>query len=171
VRSFVLLTGQGDPRAFLPLSGEPYDVLRVTLEADRPDDGTCPPCALEYRNPRDHHYDMNVAVNNSSVDFETEEATLCPGFRRGDVNGSARVDISDPIRLFMSLFLGAETPACLDGADADDDGIVNITDGIFLLQDLFRGDLGTVIPSPGPFECSPDPTGDDLDCADPGECL
>jgi hypothetical protein len=81
-----------------------------------------------------------------------------------------QVDISDPIRLFMSLFLGAEEPPCLDGADATDDGLVNITDGIFLLQDLFRGDLGSTIPHPGPFECNADPTEDTLGCADPGEC-
>ena len=71
----------------------------------------------------------------------------------------------------MSLFLGAETAACQDGADADDDGLVNITDGIFLLQDLFRGELGSIIPHPGPFECNPDPTKDTLDCAEPGVCL
>ncbi|MEM7263509.1 MAG: hypothetical protein AAF488_16090 [Planctomycetota bacterium] len=83
-------------------------------------------------------------------------------FRRGDVNTDARVDISDPIRTFMFLFLGADPPNCLDAADANDDGAVDLSDGILVLLDFFRSD--TAIPSPGPANCGPDGTPDRLNC-------
>lgn len=82
--------------------------------------------------------------------------------RRGDVNSDARVDISDAIRTFMYLFLGAAEPTCLDTADTDDSGQVDISDGFTILHDFFRP--GTGIPDPGPFDCGPDPTTDGLGC-------
>ena len=81
---------------------------------------------------------------------------------RGDANADGRVDISDAIRIFMFLFMGAPAPLCLDAADAWDDGHLDITDGIVILLDFFRP--GTGISTPGPFACGPDPTDDDLDC-------
>jgi hypothetical protein len=51
--------------------------------------------------------------------------------------------------------------ACLDGADANDDGLVDITDAIRLLQHLFLG--GGSLPPPA--ACGGDPTADDLGCA------
>jgi hypothetical protein len=88
---------------------------------------------------------------------------LCPAaFRRGDSNADGRVDISDAIRTFMYLFLGAAAPQCLDAADANDDGRLGLTDGIVILLDFFRP--GTGIPAPGPFACGGDPSPDALGC-------
>ena len=83
-------------------------------------------------------------------------------FRRGDANSDGKVDISDAIRTFMFLFLGASAPRCLDTSDANDDGSVDISDGLHILNDFFRE--GTGIPDPGPFGCGIDPTYDGLGC-------
>ncbi|MBI4603551.1 MAG: FG-GAP repeat protein, partial [Planctomycetes bacterium] len=90
-------------------------------------------------------------------------AEVRPHFRRGAVRGEERPDISDAIRLLGYLFLGAATPACLDAADADDSGSLELTDAVRILGYLFLG--GEAPPAPGPLECGPDPTQDDLGCA------
>jgi hypothetical protein len=85
-----------------------------------------------------------------------------PGrFLRGDSNGSARVDLSDPIALLSHLFLGQDPVPCLDAADGNDDGTLDITDAIFVLGHLFLG--GAAPPEPYP-EPGSDPTPDALGC-------
>jgi hypothetical protein len=37
------------------------------------------------------------------------------------------------------LFGGAPAPRCLDAADADDSGQVELSDAVFLLEALFQG--------------------------------
>ncbi len=92
-----------------------------------------------------------------------------PRFRRGEVNGDGDVDISDGIRLLFFLFGGAREPACLDAADADDSGKLELTDAIFSFLYLFSG--GPAPPVPGPSACGRDATDDDLGCATvPGNC-
>jgi len=83
-------------------------------------------------------------------------------FKRGDANGDERVDISDAITLLKFLFINGGEPPCLDAADAEDNGFLNITDVLVILNDFFRD--GTGIPDPGPFSCGTDPTPDQLDC-------
>jgi hypothetical protein len=57
----------------------------------------------------------------------------------------------------------------MDAADADDSGVVDLTDPINTLTFLFLGSFTP--PAPGPFECGSDPTGDptgtagDIGCA------
>ena len=70
----------------------------------------------------------------------------------------ALFDAISPLNL---LFLGGETPPCADAGDANDDGGVNITDGIHILNFLFLG--GPDPFPPGPDTCGVDPTLDDLD--------
>jgi len=79
------------------------------------------------------------------------------------------VDISDPIRLLNFLFLDAAELGCLDSVDVNDDGRADITDAIFLLEDLFAPYVESLIPAPGPFDCGLDPTTDDLGCTS-GPC-
>ena len=62
----------------------------------------------------------------------------------------------------MFLFLGAQELQCLDATDSNDDGKVDISDGITILGDFFIP--GTAIPAPGPFECGLDSTPDGLRC-------
>lgn len=84
----------------------------------------------------------------------TGEIIFLPGphidllFRRADANGDSNVDLSDAVYILSYLFLGAEPPACAEGADTNGNGDVDITDGIYLLTALFLG--GPVPPAPYP---------------------
>src|SRR5688572_22806819 len=81
-------------------------------------------------------------------------------FRRGDVNGDAVIDLSDPVALLGHLFLGKEAPACSDAADANDDGALDLADAIHVLSHLFQG--GAAPPYPSSADPCPgfDPTTD-----------
>ena len=86
-------------------------------------------------------------------------------FFRGDANRDGTLNITDPILTLGFLFGG--TPGslgCMDAADANDDGTVNVADAVRTLNYLFaRGEL---LPLPGTDTCGPDPTADELDCAE-----
>jgi len=86
-------------------------------------------------------------------------------FIRGDSDSSVGLDISDSLRTIGYLFLGMEPPACLDAADINDDGRVDLADPVFCLDFLFRGGRPPPEPFPGP---GLDPTEDALDCSSPG---
>ena len=94
--------------------------------------------------------------------IEERTAASTP-FRRGEVNGDGVMNIADAVVIFERVLLGGIV-VCLDSADANDDGLVDIADGIVMLTYLFTN--GEVLPSPGSFECGPDPTDDPLDCAE-----
>jgi hypothetical protein len=106
--------------------------------------------------------------------FSTAAGGEGASFRRADVDGNGRLEITDPILALGFLFLGNEDPSCLDAVDADDSGVLDLSDAIVALTYLFLG--GIEIPPPGPSSCGPDPTEDpgdpsgDLGCGDPGAC-
>ncbi len=83
-------------------------------------------------------------------------------FRRGDVDWSGGIEISDPIVLLTSLFSSStgSVITCPDAADADDDGDLNISDAISLLSYLFLG--GSEPAPPGPATCGLDSRPDGL---------
>jgi hypothetical protein len=86
-----------------------------------------------------------------------------PLFLRGDVDQNGALEISDPIGTLGYLFLGSQTPGCLDAADANDDGALNLTDALYSLSFLFSG--GAPIPPPYP-DCGADRTPDQIGCAE-----
>jgi hypothetical protein len=91
-------------------------------------------------------------------------AAPCPAsepFVRGDANGDGLGNISDPIALLGSLFLGTVTLFCEKSADFNDDGKLNITDAIAQLSFLF---LGGDEPKAPVGACGQDPTPDSLGC-------
>ena len=99
---------------------------------------------------------------------------LCPapvaaadllGFQRGDCNADQSWDLADPIGLLVWLLANGPLPPCADACDANDDGTLDISDGIYSLSALFVEG-----PSPGaPYPlCGFDPTPDNLICEDPG---
>ena len=99
-------------------------------------------------------------------DSECESETEA-GFRRGDVDRTGDVAITDGIFILNWLFMQGPEPACVDSADADDDGSVLLTDGVFLLNFLFAGGP----PLAEPTECGIDPTPEDeLGCETPVDC-
>jgi hypothetical protein len=92
-------------------------------------------------------------------------------FIRGDANGDGQVDLSDPVKVLVHLFVGGSAaPGCLAAADADGSGDVVLTDAIYSLDYLFLGGF----PPPAPFpDCGADPDGDEgLPCLsyDPSVC-
>lgn len=94
-------------------------------------------------------------------------ATPSNTFLRGDSNGDGIFNISDPASALAYIFSvpGSSTPECLDAGDVNDDGALNITDGIYMLYGLFvPGSPPPVAPFP---DCGNDPTVDTLDCAHP----
>jgi hypothetical protein len=59
------------------------------------------------------------------------------------------------------LFAAGPAPSCLDAADANDRGAVDIADAISILSHLFAN----AGPLPAPFgQCGIDPTIDELGC-------
>jgi len=89
-----------------------------------------------------------------------------PRFRRGDVDidpvGFPSMQITDGIIVLHFLFSGGRTPPCMDSADANDSGTVDLSDAITILLYLFGG--GPPPAAPGPSECGVDPTPDGLGC-------
>ena len=93
----------------------------------------------------------------------------CTGLLRGDINGDGFHDVSDTVSLLLSLFGGLDGPECMDSADADDDGLVQVNDAIYLLNWRYST---TGSPPPPPFvSCGPDPTADSLDCVSSPPCV
>lgn len=89
-------------------------------------------------------------------------------FRRGDVDGNGRLEVTDPVVSLSYQFLGTFDPDCFDALDFDDSGRIDVTDPISNLQHQF---LGTAPPAaPGKEVCGPDPTGDELDCVSQEAC-
>ncbi|MGQ9589177.1 MAG: hypothetical protein ACUVYA_02655 [Planctomycetota bacterium] len=82
-------------------------------------------------------------------------------FLRGDSNHDREIDVSDAVTTLLHLFVGAETPPCLDALDFDDSGSIEITDAIGLLRFAFTGGAAPAAPFPV-FEA--DPTPDALAC-------
>ncbi len=108
-------------------------------------------------------------LDNPDTNFDTIPDSCQAGiepFFRGDLNGDASIDISDPINLLSALFSGGDYPTCEDGADANDDGGLDIADAIFLLSHLF-------VAGPAPSvvgECGYDTTPDALTCELSSSC-
>ena len=82
-------------------------------------------------------------------------------FRRGDVDDSAEIDITDALATLSWLFTGGRAPRCEKAADVNDDGAVDVSDPLALLTFLFLG--GDEPAAPYSSEGT-DPTADTLRC-------
>jgi len=77
--------------------------------------------------------------------------------------------LTDGIVILNFLFLGGSPPDCLDAADTDDQGDLNLKDPVLLFNFLFLG--GKEPPDPGPFECGVDPpAGGSVSCTSFAPC-
>ncbi|MGE4652877.1 MAG: C10 family peptidase, partial [Myxococcota bacterium] len=68
-------------------------------------------------------------------DTDCEEGADCrepgePTFVRGDTNSDGAINLTDGVIPLLFLFSGGDAPGCLDAADANDSGIMEITDAI-----------------------------------------
>ncbi|MEE8278249.1 MAG: hypothetical protein V3R89_05975, partial [Thermoanaerobaculia bacterium] len=102
------------------------------------------------------------AVFVTRLNTATLVIEAAPVFLRGDVDKSARVDLSDAVSLLKFLFLEKLVLYCEDAADIDDSGEIGLSDPINLLQFLFSG--GPPPAPPGPHRAGIDPTVDALGC-------
>ena len=106
-----------------------------------------------------------VAVTHGRGFFSKEIPSTQESFRRGDLDGSGTLALSDVIGILLALFQSGSLGSCPDLIDVNDDGSWSISDPITLLQYLFAG--GT-LPLPGGVTCGADPTPDALGpCVDP----
>lgn len=84
-------------------------------------------------------------------------------FIRGDANDDSFVNLTDAILIADYAETGqSATINCLDAADVNDDGVVDITDYQSLIGFLFGGSAPPLYPFPN---CDTDPTPDPIDCA------
>ncbi len=88
-------------------------------------------------------------------------SSLRADFLRGDVDQDGRISVGDAVATILYLFDARTAPTCEDAADSNDDGIIDLTDPLFVLRGLFSS------PSDGisPFLFGPDLTCDELGCA------
>ncbi len=104
---------------------------------------------------------LRVENRHGTATIDDAISFLEPGdFIRGDANGDAFFDISDPLATLGYLFQGAPAD-CLDRLDSNDDGQIDISDPIHSLTGLF---LGGDLPRPPHPDWGPDPTPDSLNC-------
>ena len=94
-----------------------------------------------------------------TVIAQTVDARTClrvnTPFRRGDVNGDTRYDVSDAISVLICLFLDVGCRSCWLASDANDDNTVDVSDAIYLLQWRFHNGAAPKAPFPN---CGSDPT-------------
>jgi hypothetical protein len=87
-------------------------------------------------------------------------------FLRGDANADGQLSVSDAIMIRRSLFQGGRAPSCIDAEDVDDNGTVQITDGIRLLEHVLLSSLDDLSNIAQPFPAvGLDPNLDALPCA------
>ena len=82
-------------------------------------------------------------------------------FRIWRSNGDVGVNLSDAVFTLSYLFQAGPTPYCLDAADANDDGRIDISDPVKTLGSLFLGEGS--LPPPHSAR-GPDPTDDEMRC-------
>ena len=94
--------------------------------------------------------------------IDTDVAALLPADNIGEgFDNIAEVLAVSPLLMERYLFAAGPAPSCLDAADANDDGTLDIADAIAILGHLF----GNAGPLPQPFaECGADETEDELGC-------
>ena len=76
------------------------------------------------------------------------QAGTCSLFRRGDANADGSVDIADGVWTLVFLFAGGNEPPCMDAADTDDSGDVQLTDATVTFNYAFRRGAPPALPGP-----------------------
>ncbi len=137
-----------------------------------PDDAVCGETFARFRISRDGtSYPWGPADSGEVEDHLAvihDNCAQCTGqeFIRGDVDQDAEVTDADVTLIMNYVLSGAPTPECMDAADADDNGVVDIKDTTYIVHYL---NGGPVIPEPFP-DCGPDPTDDTLTCDQYDNC-
>lgn len=144
-----------------------YDPMGLSLGQQRKlkmlhyANGTWTDVTVEVRTNTSEIVGRVTSLSPFAVGLPEETITLVD-FRRGDVNSDLEIDISDPVSILLSLFASMTPSLCVDASDADDNGEINITDAIYLLNSLFLN--GPYIPPPGMSGPGFDLSEDSLTC-------
>jgi hypothetical protein len=170
-------TGAGEASPPVP-QGDGLLFARLTVQTSEAVPATCQTIAFGY-DVSDIENNLVVDINAGYLDVESgllvaaRNVTRQPvsGFVRGNANNSeidldnpaGSVDVSDASFLLEFLFsAGPAVAGCLDAADANDDGRINLADPVTIFQALF-GNSNVVIAPPYPG-VGADPTEDTLTC-------
>lgn len=111
----------------------------------------------------------NGTSDDSNMDGIPDECLpplAAASFVRGDCNGDQLVSLADVVDLLGWLFVFQGVPLCAAAGDATADGVVQLGDGIYLLQYLFGS--GAEPPHPYPL-CGSD-VSTPLDCSPGAHC-
>lgn len=103
--------------------------------------------------------------------LQSSPLTIGTQFRRGDCDTNGQLDAADALAVFALLFqLSASTAlTCMDACDANDDGVIDLADGVTVAHALSAP--GSPPPLPLSFGlCGSDPNLDALDCTAYGAC-
>jgi hypothetical protein len=96
-----------------------------------------------------------------SLDCGTVISGKAPAtFVRGDANMDGQIDISDAIKI-SNYINNKESINCLDAADVNDDGNVDVHDMAYIIYYLYSGGSEPEMPFP---KAGVDPTNDSLTC-------
>lgn len=158
----------------LPPTGDAL-VLKVTGQIDAsgiagPGD-TTPPCVVAPTDPsspglRGAGQPVKTAI---TVAGNTRNPGVCGAaislsgarqgrFVRGNSNDDSKNDIADAVWIINELFRNGPPTVCRDAADANNDGMVDTSDALYLIGYQFQGQAAP----PAPFDgCGVDPEGDE----------
>jgi len=109
--------------------------------------------------------DLEMPSNDVNGNGELDECEI--RFIRGDADGVQGIRLADAVLLIGRVFGENSIPGCLEAADANADGSLDISDGISLLYYLYAG--GTAPPPPFP-DCGIIPAGAFFPCDDHPTC-
>lgn len=139
-----------------------HAVYRLTGE-DPGRQGTLIEFSSRLRSQRRPPHEINTIVNGLSLkprylrDGLIRSTAPDSLFHRGDPTADGRVTVGDAIVTLLFLFRGSGMPPCLEAADFDDDGELQVTDAVAILQWLFLDRVAPTTPGPPGLPCGPDP--------------
>ncbi len=118
------------------------------------------------------HYLTAADLVGSAISIKAVDAFIRGNARNDPIDVShpfsASVNILDGVFLLDYLFANGQAPPCLDAADANNDGRLNIVDPITIFQMVFGNAAVTI---PAPFDSFGRDTGSSLGCATPPESV
>ena len=110
--------------------------------------------------------DFETVASPGVVSYRRASADRAVSFRRGDVGGDGRLDVTDALQLLRFLFRRNTEISCRKAADINDDGRVNVVDAVGLARHLFAEPLTRALLS----DCGLDRTPDSLSCGSYAAC-
>lgn len=101
----------------------------------------------------------DIIRRNTAIDAIGDSAFHVPTFTRGDCLPDGTVNFNDLMSVLEYLFLEQGSPGCEKQCDTNDDGRLDLADGIGMCTVLFGGET-----LPNPLSCGYDPSDDLIGC-------